>query len=171
MSASTVVERPPSSGQLINATGLRLGTIFTEDKLGEAISSLLEVLADYGFREAAIDHALVRDRETQQVHINLAVTSGRRARIGALLLAGEGASLSAEEIRTITGLEEGFDFPARPHPTRDRALAGALSGAGLLAVRNPSPGGRVPGGRESDHVGGASPPRPRRLLSASRARA
>ena len=97
------VERPPSSGQLINATGLRLGTIFTEDKLGEAISSLREVLADYGFREAAIDHALVRDRETQQVHINLAVTSGRRARIGALLLAGGGASLSAEEIRTITG--------------------------------------------------------------------
>ncbi len=97
------VERPPSSGQLINATQLRLGTVFTEDKVGEAMSSLREVLTDYGFREAAIDHTLVRDRETQQVHIDFTVTSGRRARIGALLLAAEGLSLDAEEIRKITG--------------------------------------------------------------------
>ena len=97
------VERPPSSGQLINATQLRLGTVFTDDKVGEAMSSLREVLTDYGFREAAIDHTLVRDRETQQVHIDFNVTSGRRARIGALLLAAEGLSLDAEEIRRLTG--------------------------------------------------------------------
>ena len=97
------VQRPPSAGQLVNATKLRLGTIFTDEKLGLAISSLRGVLADYGFRETAISHALVRDPETHQVHIDLAVATGRRARIGALLVAGEDTPLSAEEIRTITG--------------------------------------------------------------------
>ena len=97
------VPRPPSAGQLVNATKLRLGTIFTDEKLGLAISSLRGVLADYGFRETAISHDLVRDPETRQVHIDLTVATGRRARIGALLVAGEDAPLSAEEIRTITG--------------------------------------------------------------------
>ena len=97
------VTRPPSAGQLVNATKLRLGTIFTDEKLGAAISSLREVLVEYGFRETAIRPSLVRDPETQQVHIGFEVETGRRARIGALLVAGEGSPLNAEEIRTITG--------------------------------------------------------------------
>lgn len=97
------VMRPPSTGQLINATKLSLGTIYTEEKLGAAIGSLRTLLAEYGFQEAAINRNLVRDPETQQVHIALTVASGRRARIGGLLVAGERPPLTAEEIRSITG--------------------------------------------------------------------
>ncbi|MCY4189592.1 MAG: BamA/TamA family outer membrane protein [Bryobacterales bacterium] len=97
------VTRPPSKGQLINATKLDLGTIYTEEKLGSAISSLRALLGEYGFREAAITPSLLHDAESQQVHIDLQVESGRRARIGGLLAAGETAPLNEEGIRSITG--------------------------------------------------------------------
>ena len=104
------VIRPPSAGQLVNATKLRLGEVFTEEKLGAAVSSLRALLAEYGFRQAAVTRKLNRDPATQQIDIVLEVASRRRARIGALLVAGENRVMGEAEIRAITGWRRGSVF-------------------------------------------------------------
>ncbi len=95
------VPRPPSEGQLLNATALRLGELFTEQKLAAAARSLRALLVEHGFQEPGVAHTLERDASTQQVHINLQVESGDRARIGALLVAGEHLPLTEQQIRQI----------------------------------------------------------------------
>lgn len=104
------VPRPPSEGQLVNATRLRLGERFTDEKLGLAARSLRSLLAEHGYREAVVEHALTRDPATQQIHVEFQVSRGRRALIGALLVAGAPAPLTAERIRAIARWPRGTDY-------------------------------------------------------------
>ena len=93
------VRRPPSEGQLLNAAQLQLGELFTEQKLAAGMRSLRALLVEHGFREPRVGHTLEHDPSTQQVHVTLTVESGSRARIGALLVAGERLPLTEREIR------------------------------------------------------------------------
>lgn len=112
------VSRPPSEGQLVNATKLRLGELFSQEKLGLAIRSLRVLLAEHGLPESSVAHALTHDPKTQQVHVTLQVSSAARARIGALLVAGRNQPLGAEQIRTIARWSRGAEY------TRARILRG-----------------------------------------------
>ena len=112
------VPRPPSEGYLVNATKLRLGELFTDERLAEALRSLRAELADHGFREAALEHTVERDPATQQAHVTLRVASGGRARIGALLLGGASEPLTAQEVRAIA------DWPRGAEYRRDRLQRG-----------------------------------------------
>ena len=112
------VPRPPSEGYLVNATRLRLGELFTDEKLAEALRSLRAELADHGFREAAVEPTLERDPASQQVHVTLQVSSGLRARIGAVLVGGGGEPLTAQQVRTIA------DWPRGAEYRRDRLQRG-----------------------------------------------
>ena len=112
------VPRPPSEGYLVNATKLRLGELFTDEKLAEALRSLRAELADHGFREAALEHTVDRDPATQQAHVTLQVSSGLRARIGALLVGGDSEPLTAQQIRAIA------DWPRGAEYRRDRLQRG-----------------------------------------------
>ena len=104
------VARSPSAGQLLNATKLRLGELFTEEKLGLAVRSLRSLLRSHGFPEAAVESCLVRHPDTQQVDIEFQVAAGVRARIGAVLVAGADPPLSADEIREIAAWPRGAEY-------------------------------------------------------------
>lgn len=104
------VPRPPSEGRLVSATKLRLGELFTDEKLADASRAVRGLLAEDGFREAIIEHRLERDPDTQQVHVTLQVTVGQRARIGGLLVGGANPPLDASRIRTIAGWPRGAVF-------------------------------------------------------------
>ena len=114
----TGVARPPSAGQLVNATKLRLGEPFSQERIGEAESAVRSVLAEYGHREPSVSVSLDREIENQLVHITLEVRAGRRAQIGALLVSGESPALGEAEIRTIARWKRGSDF------RRDRVQSG-----------------------------------------------
>ena len=101
------VSRPPSAGQLANATKLRLGDLYSDEMLGEAQSAILSLLGEYGFREAAVTPVLEWDAATQQVHLTFEARPGRRARIGALFLSGSEKSPGEEEVRSITRWKRG----------------------------------------------------------------
>lgn len=108
------VPRPPSAGQLILASALRLGELFTEDRLHEALRSVRSLLIEHGYHQAGITHSIKRDAATQQAHVTLSVSAGTRARIGAILLAGPDPGLSEAEIRTIAQWPRGAEYrPAR----------------------------------------------------------
>ena len=104
------VRRPPSEGQLLNAAQLQLGELFTEQKLAAGMRSLRALLVEHGFREPRVGHTLEHDPSTQQVHVTLTVESGSRARIGALLVAGERLPLTEREIRQIARWPRDSEF-------------------------------------------------------------
>ena len=97
------VPRPPTEGQLLNASGLQLGELFTERKLAAATRSIRALLIDQGFQEPQIAHSLERDAATQQIHVFFEVDAGTRARIGALLMTGPQSELNEAEVRRIAG--------------------------------------------------------------------
>ena len=101
------VPRPPTAGRLVSATKLRLGELFTDEKLAEAARAVRELLAADGFREAKIEPRLERDPATQQVHVALLVAAGRRARIGGLLIGGPDPPLDSSRIREVAGWPRG----------------------------------------------------------------
>ncbi len=110
--------RPASESRLVNATGLKLGEPFTPEKLGLAEQGLRRMLAESGYRQPKIESAVARNTDTQQVDIAFTVTPGLRARIGALLVAGENPPLNEERMRSIGGWKQGAPY------SRDRILKG-----------------------------------------------
>jgi outer membrane protein assembly complex protein YaeT len=80
---------PPSRGQLINATGLKLGAPFQAEDLATATSNLHKILANNGFFEARVESSVERDERTQQANIHFEVTPGRRARIARPVVQGD----------------------------------------------------------------------------------
>ncbi len=99
--------RLPSESQLVNATDLKLGELFTTEKLGLAEQSVRRLLTESGFRQPTVESAVVEDAGTQQVNITFTVNPGLRARIGALLIAGANPPLSEEQVRSISGWGRG----------------------------------------------------------------
>ncbi len=114
----TGVPRPPSEGQLLNATQLRLGEPFTAESVPLALRSLRTVLAEHGFMEPLLEPVLDRHSATQQVDVEIRVTTGPRARFGALLVVDEDPQLSAEEVRRIA------DWPRKAPFERSRIHRG-----------------------------------------------
>lgn len=110
--------RPPSDRVLVASTRLRLGELFTNEKLNEAVRSLRSILRMHGFHEPLVEYSLNEVPATQQVDIRLNVSSGMRARIGALLVAGESRPLDAPEIQTIARWKPGSSY------TQDRIQRG-----------------------------------------------
>ena len=104
------VPRPPSEGQLVNVTELRLGELFTDTKMRQALRSLRAMLIEHGYRQPTLSHRVIRDAETQQAHVELSVSPGPRARIGAVLVAGPSHPLSAAEIRAIARWPRGAEY-------------------------------------------------------------
>ena len=104
------VPRPPSDGLLVNTTRLRLGELFTQEKLDLATRSLRTLLKESGFQEPQIKSQLRHDNDTQQVHISFLVLPGERARIGALLVTGNNALLNEQQIRTIAKWPRGAEY-------------------------------------------------------------
>lgn len=103
------VRRPPSQQELVSATRLRLGELFTEQRLQEGIRSLKSTLARHGYRRPAVEHGLRHQPATQQVDVSIQVTSGPRARIGDLVLQGDGP-LAEGEVRSIARWKRGSRF-------------------------------------------------------------
>jgi len=74
--------QPPGKGQLVNATGLKLGAPFYTQDLDTAAANLKRVLATNGFFQPAIEPRLSYDHRTQQAGITFEIQPGPRARFG-----------------------------------------------------------------------------------------
>jgi len=82
------VPEPPKRGQLVNATKLELGALWTEEKHNRAIEGIKRLLEDNGFYQARIDPRVEKHRDTQQVDLYFDVTPGERARIAEVEITG-----------------------------------------------------------------------------------
>jgi outer membrane protein assembly complex protein YaeT len=74
-----------SANEALALAALRLepGTAFRESLLAEALERMRAALREEGFYEAQLEPELTRHPETRQLDVNVRVTEGPRARIGA----------------------------------------------------------------------------------------
>jgi len=103
------VEEHPNLNQLVNATGLRLGEMYTPRKQADALGSLRDLLIDNGLMNPLVEVAVDQYPETQQADIQFQVRHLPRSGFGRLLLTGD-AGWSPAEASLIAEWKAGKEF-------------------------------------------------------------
>jgi outer membrane protein assembly complex protein YaeT len=108
--------------QLERAAQLAPGTRFTQEKLTRATDQMRKTLAENGFNEPTITHALTEHPEDQLVDLAFHVESGPQARVGAVTVSGD-PGMSAEQFKRDAHIKTGAKVD---HETGNRALSRVL---------------------------------------------
>jgi outer membrane protein insertion porin family len=106
----------PKPHQLINASKLDLGEVFSQENVDRAVERMKKVLADNGYYQAAISYQLRPNEQTRQMEIAFHVSPGLLARVGAVRIAGD-TGIPPDRIRSLTKLKSG-DKVKQNHVTR-----------------------------------------------------
>lgn len=80
--------RELTNTQLVNATKLQLGELYSPEKLQTGIDRMGQLLQENGYYQATITEGEQRDAATQQVNVSFRVEPGAQARIGRITLTG-----------------------------------------------------------------------------------
>ncbi|MGA9529509.1 MAG: POTRA domain-containing protein [Terriglobales bacterium] len=100
------VSANPSQNQLVSATRLQLGELYTQDKVDRALAGIDRVLQENGFHRAKVTIQEKRDELEHQVNIAFHVTPGSRASVGEIIVKGD-ANYSSQEIEEVAHLHPG----------------------------------------------------------------
>jgi outer membrane protein insertion porin family len=100
------VSTNPSANQLVSATRLQLGELYTPEKLEHALGGIQRVLEENGFHQSKVTSSKQRDETQHQVNMTFHVVPGARAEVGELSLEGD-AGYSKAEIQEIAHLHPG----------------------------------------------------------------
>jgi outer membrane protein insertion porin family len=101
----------PTDSQLVNASKLALGELFTEDKVQAGIQHMQRTLQENGYYQAAIHPFYEWDSRNQQVKILFSVNKGRPARVGVVTVTGD-PGIRPEEVSEVAGLRPGGQVTA-----------------------------------------------------------
>ena len=104
--AVTGAPRPPSESQLVNATKLELGTVFSESDIPTVIERMTAVMGDNGYYESKITPHYVYNNDTLLADLTFTVDRGPHARIGEVKVEGE-PGYPPEKIRSIAKFHPG----------------------------------------------------------------
>jgi outer membrane protein insertion porin family len=96
------ISDPPNSGQLVNATSLALGELYSEDRLNQATENLKKLLTANGLYQASIQPQYEYDSDRQQLNLTFTVNSGRRAKFTRPDLESGDLKMPADKIITAT---------------------------------------------------------------------
>ncbi len=102
----TPQKTPPQPHQLIAASQLDLGAVFSEDKVVSSIDRMKKIFADYGYYEAQITYQLEPNPKDSQMAIHFHTVPGPLARIGNVSIEGH-AGIPPGEVRSLTKLKAG----------------------------------------------------------------
>jgi outer membrane protein insertion porin family len=83
------VTTDPTPNQLITASRLKLGELYTQEKLEHATENIRRVLEENGFHRSNVTSSEQTDTVQQQKNIFFHVTPGPRAKVGQIKLEGE----------------------------------------------------------------------------------
>ena len=102
----------PTDSQIVNASKLQLGELYTADKMDRALTNVRRLLEENGFYRSTIAHAERQDPEIQQVEVTLRIHSGDPARVGKINVLGQN-QYSSGQIADIARLHPGDIVSAR----------------------------------------------------------
>jgi outer membrane protein insertion porin family len=107
----------PSANQIVSATKLQLGEVYTPERLERANKNVLQVMSDNGFYRSSVAHEEHSHPETDQMEVIFRITPGPPATVGEVTVKGN-AGYSKGQIEDI----------ARMHPG-DRVTSDRVSSA------------------------------------------
>ncbi len=96
----------PRPGDLINATRLDLGELFSEDEVQSGLARMKKVLADYGYYVATVTYQLTQHEDTRQMDITFLLDQGPVARVGAVKIHDD-TGIDPATVQKITKLKSG----------------------------------------------------------------
>ena len=92
------IANSPSPTQLVTASRLELGELYTQEKVDKAIANLQRVLEENGFYRAKVSSSARRLPDQYQIDLTFHVDPGERAVVGQIVLEGDaGYSVSLLE--------------------------------------------------------------------------
>ena len=97
---------PPKPHQLVNASKLDLGELFSEDNAKRAVERMTKVMGDNGYYQPSITYELKPHDDTRQMDMIFHVTPGELARVGTVKIEGD-AGILPEQVLQITKLKPG----------------------------------------------------------------
>lgn len=96
----------PKPHQLVAASQLDLGDVFTEDKVVSSVDRMKKIMADNGYYESVITYELKPNPNDNQMAIHFHVVPGDLGRVGAVTIQGD-AGIPPDQVRSLTKLKEG----------------------------------------------------------------
>ena len=100
------VSANPSATQLVSATRLQLGELYTAEKLARAIAGVERILEEDGFHQSQVTTSERRDAQQHQIDLTFHVALGARAIVGDVIVTGD-SSYTVAEIKEIAKLHSG----------------------------------------------------------------
>ena len=97
---------PPAANQVVNATKLQLGELFTREKLERAIAGIKQLMEQNGYYKSSSSDEEQAHPETQQMDITFRITPGPHAKVGRVILTGP-AGFSQGQIQDIAKMHPG----------------------------------------------------------------
>ena len=96
----------PSESQIVNATKLELGELFTTEKVEQALANIQRLMEENDFYHASVAHSERRKDTTQQVEITFLIHAGEPARVGKVIVEGH-PIFSTSQIEDMARLHSG----------------------------------------------------------------
>src|SRR3954468_20940545 len=106
-----VPQHAPTATQLINATKLELGELFTAAKVEAAKQNMKRLMADNGYFHAEVSSTDKRNPKTQQLGIFFHVNHGPLAKVGQVTFRGD-SGFDGSQFPSITKLHRGDSVSA-----------------------------------------------------------
>lgn len=105
----TGVEGPPNQNELVNATRLRLGQLYSPSAVAQARQNLRRLLIENGFTTPVVDYTAVERAEGYQMDVTFTVVPAERARLGEVIVPTD-LGLSVEDVRGIAKWRRGKEL-------------------------------------------------------------
>jgi outer membrane protein insertion porin family len=96
----------PRPSDLVNASGLDLGELFSEEEVQSSLPRMKKVLTDNGYYESSITYQLTPHENTRQMGITFQVDQGTIARVGKVTIHDD-TGIDQGKIQKITKLKSG----------------------------------------------------------------
>jgi outer membrane protein insertion porin family len=136
----------PGENQVVNASKLQLGELFTEAKLDRARENIKQLMEQSGFYRSSLEAEELRHSDTQEMDVQFRLKPGAQARVGAVLETGNPGFSHAEIVdiaRMYTGeyvstqrLSDGLARLRKKYQKRNRWLAQVSARSSYRAAGN-----------------------------------
>jgi outer membrane protein assembly complex protein YaeT len=97
---------PPAANQVVNASKLQLGELFTREKLEGSLASIKQLMEQNGYYQSSSTYEEQAHPDTQQMDITFRIASGPHAKIGRVTVTGP-AGYSQGQIQDIAKMHPG----------------------------------------------------------------
>ncbi len=124
---------PPAANQVVNASKLQLGELFTQEKMDAALTSIKQLMEQNGYYQSHISDEQQPQVATQQMNVVIQIAAGPHARVGRITVTGpagfspmqiqEAAKMRTGDYVTVQRVSRALDRLRKKYQKQDRLLS------------------------------------------------